>query len=167
MDIDWSSLDGVEAWAEQLDALLVNAEESAQQEAVAERLAAARLLDAFILHSPPGEAYGELDAVAGGARRSLLLATLSERLADLSVRSSRLAELRKAFREGAGELAGAARRLRLEKAKRVVDAATEAIDAAKQLRTGIDEASDEELAKRIDSAIRAVQLLRETVEAKA
>lgn len=183
MPSEFDNITNLDGWRKKLDELLLAAREAGANEDLSVRLDVSDRLTKFIIRNPPsipGDAatseFDSMDRIAREASEGLLLATMQERLAAIVNKTTELATLRKKIdgRTAANQVEAAS--IRLEKARRVVDATTEAIAAMADLKKAIDEARDDDtasgasdaefrdLAKKIDAAISRIQSLRNDVE---
>lgn len=172
--MDWDEIHGFEAWAAVLAELIDAATLAFNNRDHDEKNAALAKLRDFIGHSPNDVAAG-LDEIALRAIAAIVAKSWDEGVAEMHARSAELARLTKQI--GAITASGneAAASIRLEKARRVVDRATETIQSMnalrKQLRQELDAIAEaggddevEAAIARIDQAIRAVQTMRNAVE---
>jgi hypothetical protein len=179
MGTEFDKLKTLADWRGKLDELLRAARDVSQSEIVDVRMNVAERLTHFIIENPPTldsdpatEEYEELDRVAKAAHDSLLLGTIQQRVAAIMGHIAEVAILRKKMENRVAANLEAAAALRLEKAKRVVDSATQCVAVMLDLKKEIanastNGASSAELAaleKQLETVIDGIQALRNDVE---
>lgn len=179
MASEFDNISDLAGWRKKLDELLAAAREAATKDGLDPRLEVSERLTKFIIRNPPAVAgdpvsgeYESMDRVAREASDALLLGTIQERVAAIVGRTTELATLRKKIDNRTAANRESAASIRLEKARRVVDATTEAVAALIDLKKEIEEASGsgvdlaelKALAKKIDALVSRAQTLRNEVE---
>jgi len=179
MPSEFDKIKGLDRWRAKLEELLSAARGAAAADDLDARLEIADRLTEFIIRNPPALAqdpaslaYEEMDRIAKEAHDGLLLASIQERVAAIAGRTAELARLTKEVESQVAENEKAAATLRLEKARRMVDATTGAIatmlDLKKELEcaaaTGASQADWEALATEINTLVARIQKLRNDVE---
>ena len=162
--IDWSSLQTFADWAKALDDLLTHASSAVAASDTSQKVEAQKSLKTFIDKSPNPMA-DRLDAIAKQAINDIFADTLEKSMAAIGSRTAELASLVKTIQAITGEAEQDAASIRLEKAKRVVDATTETVQALLDLRATLkDGATDQALGSDIEKVVAAIQKLRSQVE---
>jgi hypothetical protein len=179
MASEFDKIKNLAGWRAKLDELLAAARAVAQNDDLDARLKVADRLTEFIIKNPPAlpddpatTEYEDMDRVAKEAHDALLLATIQERVASIMSKTAELAALRKKIEGRAAANREAAASIRLEKARRVVAATTDAVAAMTELKKEIERAADSEvqdadmaaLGKQLDTLITRIQTLRSDVE---
>ncbi len=179
MATEFDKIKNLAGWRAKLDELLAAARATAKIEDLDLRLEIADRLTEFIIHNPPVLAnnpstaeYEEMDRVAKEAHDGLLLASIQERVATIMSKTAEMAALRKKIEVQTAADRKAAASIRLEKARRVIDATTEAVAAMNDLKKEIDGTSKSEvqggdmtaLGKKLETLIANFQGLRGEVE---
>jgi hypothetical protein len=165
MSINWDSLNRFEDWASALHELLAAATDSIMSGDVAERVEAQKELNNFIIQSPNAVA-GELDNIAKGAINDIFQTAVDEALASISSRTAALAMHVKTVRAVTLETEAAAKSIKLESATKAIGAATQIIRDLNSLKTVLsDSEDDQELAEKIDRAVKSIQDLVPSVMA--
>jgi hypothetical protein len=179
MASEFDKIKNLAGWRAKLDELLKAAREVAQDDDLDKRLAVADRLTRFIVNNPPAlpddpatAEYDDMDRVAKDAHDALLLATIQERVAGIMSKTAELASLRKKIEGRTAANREAAASIRLEKARRVVEATTGAVSAMKDLKkeieqgigSGVEDADLAALGKQLDTLIERIQTLRSNVE---
>ncbi len=162
---EWDGIEGVEGWRNKLNELLGEAEAMAKNQNIDDRLALSRRLTDFILQSSPGTPeIKQLDEIAGDTAKGLLMGTIDDRLKSIRAASVEYTKLAKQFDAQAETASAAASSIRLERIHRVATSLTDSINAVKELRTGLKEGEDDELAARLDRALKSLQDFRNSIE---
>ena len=162
---EWDDIEGVEGWTKKLNELLGEAEAMAKNQNMEDRLALSRRLTDFILQSGPHTPeIKELDEIAGETAKGLMLGSIDDRLKSIRAASVEYAKLTKQFETQAGAASAAAGSIRLDRIRRVTTSLTDSINAVKELRTGLTEGEDDELATRLDRAMKSLQDFRNSIE---
>ncbi len=183
MPSEFDNITDLAGWRKKLDELLTTARTVAAQDDIDPRLEVSDRLTKFIVKNPPStpgdpasSEYESMDRVAREASDGLLLATIQERVAAIVSRTTELASVRKKIDSRTAANKAEAASIRLEKARRVVDATTEAVAAMIDLKKDLERAFKEagiagdsgtdfsELAKKIDGLISRIQSVRNEVE---
>ena len=180
MATEFDRIKSLAGWRAKLEELLGAAREAAQQDDFDTRLEVADRLTQFIVCNPPEvpddpetAEYTEMDRLAKEAHDGLLLASIQERVAAIMSRTAEFAALRKQIEAQANANAQAAASIRLEKARKVVDATTNAVAAMMDLKKQVESAAKDgqasdftALGKQLEKAIESIQALRHEVETK-
>lgn len=165
MSINWDSLNTFEDWASALHELLTTATDSIKSGDVTERVEAQKQLNDFIIQSPNAVA-GELDNIAKNAINDIFQTAVDEALASIPSRTADLAMHVKTVKAVTLAAVTAAKSIKLESATKVIGTATQIIRDLNDLKTAISESEDDqELAKKIDKAVKAIQDLVPSVMA--
>jgi hypothetical protein len=179
MASEFDKIKNLAGWRAKLDELLQAARAAAQDDDLDARLEVADRLTEFIVNNPPAltddlatAEYADMDRVAKDAHDALLLVTIQERVAGIMSKTAELAALRKQIEGRAAANREAAASIRLEKARRVVAATTDAVTAMLDLKREIERAADSgiqdadlvALGKQLDVLIGSTQTLRSDVE---
>jgi hypothetical protein len=183
MPSEFDNIQDLAGWRNKLDELLAAARDVAAKDDIDARLEVSDRLTKFIIKNPPStpsdpisSEYDLMDRVAREASDALLLATIQERVASIVNRTTELATLRKKIDNRTAANRDETASIRLEKARRVVDATTQAVlamtDLKKELEKAVKDAgtaagsgSDfSELAKKLDALISRIQSVRSEVE---
>jgi hypothetical protein len=166
----------IQSWRDQLNSLLEQARTAGQAGTFEERQAVAVELRTFIGETPPTvpdlpetAEFEEMDKIALGAHRALMLGAAEERVAAIMANTAELAGLAKKVQAQTAANEQAARSIRLEKARKVVVASTDAIAAITELKTQIEAQTGAEgqvavLGEKLGKALAALRDLRQTVE---
>ena len=166
----------IQSWRDQLNGLLEQARTAGQAGTDEERIAVADELRNFISDTPsvlpdqPETAeFAEMDKIALGAHNALLLGAAEARVAAIMANTAELAGLAKKVQAQTAANEQAARSIRLEKARKVVVASTDAIAAITELKTQIEAQTGAEgqvavLGEKLGKALAALRDLRQTVE---
>ena len=162
---EFDGIEGVKGWGAKLESMLAEAKEIAQKDELKERLQMSERLTAFILESRPNtQEILELDKIAEKTASSLLMETIEKRLAEITARTAEYQRLTKQFKAMAEENQAAADSIRLKNIIKTVDSATDAINAAKELKKSLkDNAKDKNIAKLIDETVIAIEKFRSVV----
>lgn len=165
MSINWDSLSTFEDWAGVLHELLATATGSITSGDITERVEAQKKLNDFIIQSPNAIA-GELDNIAKNAINDIFITAIDEALASISSRTADLAIHVKTVKAVTQEAENAAKSIKLESATKVIGAATKIIQDLNNLKNAIsDSEDDQELAEKIDNAVKSIQDLVPSVMA--
>lgn len=179
MASEFDKIKNLAGWRAKLDELLEAARAVAQNDDLDARLKVADRLTEFIVNNPPAlpddpatAEYEDMDRVAKDAHDALLLATIQERVAGIMSQTAELAALRKKVEGRTSANREAAASIRLEKARRVVAATTDAVAAMMDLKKeieraaegGIQDADTAALGKQLVTLIERIQTLRSDVE---
>jgi len=183
MASEFDNIQDLTGWRNKLDELLAVARTVASNDDIDARLDVSDRLTKFIIKNPPStpgdptsSEYDLMDRVARDASNALLLTTIQERVASIVSRTTELAALRKKIDSRTAANREEAASIRLEKARRVVDATTQAVAAITDLKkeledavvdagAGVASSSDfTELARKLDALISRIQSVRSEVE---
>jgi hypothetical protein len=183
MASEFDNIADLAGWRKKLDELLTAARTAAAQDDIDVRLEVSDRLTKFIVKNPPSipgdpasSEYDAMDRIAREASDGLLLATIQQRVAAIVSRTTELAAIRKKIDSRTAANRDEAASIRLEKARRVVDATTEAVAAMTDLKKELEDAVKDsgnaggsgtdfsELAKKIDGLISRIQSVRSEVE---
>jgi hypothetical protein len=129
------------------------------------RFAESRRLREFIRESyPNSDEIQALDEIAKKAAIGLLEQNIDERLKSIAARDAELAQLAKQFEGAASDAEGAAASIRLERARKALDALTDGIVKMKELRGALKSVADKDLVKALEKAMAAAQAARSLIE---
>jgi flagellin-specific chaperone FliS len=167
MSTEFDNVTGFDGWSGALAGLLEAAQDASAGDDLAKRTAVARRLGTYILKSPPGGDFDALDDIAKQTAIDLLKQNMDERNQAIMKNVAELASLTKTLQAGARANLTAAGSIRLERARAVVDHATDTVRALTELRASLNEETDEELAKKLENLVRRLQDLRNLVEAES
>ena len=161
---EWNGITEVEGWSKKLGSLLKEARQVAQDGDLQKRLTLNERLMQFIGHSYPNTPeIRSLDDVASQTATALMLGTIENRLAAISERTAIYQKVKKEFKAQAEGNKAKADSIRLKGATVLIDAASRTIESAKALRASLtDKAADNQLRKRIDDAVKAIETLRKS-----
>jgi hypothetical protein len=163
MSINWSKLQTYEDWAKVLRGILERAAQALQDAEL--RGTVKRDLITFVDESP-NWLIRDLDDIAGDSIKDLAKADINEALASIEARTVDLIRLTKSVTSVKDQAQLDAKSLRLEKAKQVVDATTNTVNAIKELKSSLGSGgADKDLDKLATLAMKAIQDLRAAVEA--
>jgi hypothetical protein len=162
---EWDGIRGVDGWRKKLHALAEEAKALALVDDLEKRFALCDRLNAFIVNSRPNDkTIQALDAIAADTATSLMQATVDERLQGLAERGAELALLTKQLEGHAAAADASAQALRLECARKTVDAVTETVSSLKELKRLLGSGDDAELARGVEQAINTLQRIRNAIE---
>lgn len=176
MPDEFSQLNGLDQWRAKFDELMAVARNAAANDDIDPRIAISARLTEFTIMNPTGlpgsdeEAeYRAMDDAAQEAADAVLMDAVATRVQRIAARTSEVAGLRKNIESQTRSNTAAASSIRLDKAKRVIDTTTQLVSSLQDLRRDIidaaEDSSDADLSKRIETAIRSVQKLRQEIEA--
>lgn len=164
MTTQWDELITYDNWAAALGTLLKRARAALEKGDAAARGAVKRDLIEYIDESP-NWLIRNLDDVAHEAIKDLGKADINEALISIESRTIDLIKITKSLKSITEDNQAAAGALRLEKARRVVDASTQLVGTIKELRDQLSSAAkDKKLETLASEAIKAVQDLRAALE---
>lgn len=162
---EWDNIEGFEQWSTKLGELIDAAKEAARDPDIETRFVASRRLTAFIEHSwPNDQAISALDKLAAQTAQNLMLATIDERLHELSGRTADWLLITKQIRDQTESAGKKAAEIRLEKAHRVAQSLTESVHLLQDLRGSLGDSGDPEFAKNVAKAVDTLQKLRAQIE---
>lgn len=162
---EWDDIEGLQQWSEKLGELLEAARQAALDPDTDKRFGLSRRLTEFIQHSHPNDAaIKALDRIAGQAAQDLMLATIDERLREISGRTAEWLQIAKQFRDQAAEADRRAAEIRLDKARKVAVSLTESVHLLQDLRTSLSDTDDPEFARNVAKAVETLQKLRAQIE---
>ncbi|MGQ9685210.1 MAG: hypothetical protein ACUVT2_02725 [Thiobacillaceae bacterium] len=162
---EWDDIEGLQQWGDKLGELLEAARQAALDPDTDKRFAVRRQLTDFIQHSHPNDAaIKTLDRIAGQTAQDLMLATIDERLREISGRTAEWLQIAKQFRDQAAEAARRAAKMHLDKVHRVAVSLTESVYMLQDLRASQSDADDPEFAKNVAKAVETLQKLRQQIE---
>ncbi|MCB1860051.1 MAG: hypothetical protein KDI63_17405 [Gammaproteobacteria bacterium] len=165
MNIDWDSLNTFEEWAAVLHQLLGSASESIQSGDIAKRVATQNALHNFIMHSP-NLFSAELDEIARKTIADIFETALDEALNNIASRSAELAMHIKTVRAVTQQAESAVKSIRLERATKVIESATQVIRDLADLKLAISTSTgDQALHAKIDKTVKSIQDLVPSVMA--
>jgi hypothetical protein len=162
--IDWSKLRTFDDWSRALRQLLDEANAAAVAKDRDRIKAVISQLGEFQDRSP-NRMCRTLDEIALRAVKDLMAAAISDAVTNIASRSAELSQYLKETKAIVAENKQKTSTLRLDRAKDLVVASTNVIQAAVDLRAELKtSAQDKDLEERIAGAIAAVQNLRNAVE---
>lgn len=179
MPSEFDKIKNLAGWRAKLDELLQAARAVALSDDLDARLDVADRLTEFIVNNPSAlpddlasAEYADMDRVAKDAHDALLLDTIQARVAGIMGKTAELAALRKQIESRTAANRETAASIRLEKARRVVAATTDAVASMMDLKKEIERAADSgiedadlvALGKQLDNLIERTQTLRSQVE---
>lgn len=164
MAIDWNKLQTYEDWADTLKILLNNAHKALTNNDPLARGAVKRDLITFIDESP-NWLIKNLDDIAYEAIKDLGKADINDAITSIDSRTVEIVRLTKSVRSITEEAETVASALRFEKAKQVVDASTNVVNAIKDLKNELESnAKDKKIDSLATDAIKSLQDLRAAIE---
>jgi len=162
---EWDNIKGLEQWSNKLGELLEAARQAAFDPDTDKRFGVSHRLNEFIRHSHPNDAaIKTLDRIAGQAAQDLMLATIDERLREISGRTAEWLQIAKQFRDQAVEAGRRAAEIRLHKMHRVAVSLTESVHLLQDLRASLSDTEDPEFARNVAKAVETLQKLRQQIE---
>jgi hypothetical protein len=166
----------IKKWRDKLAGLLEESRAVAQSTSLAERLALADELQAFIIYNPPSLEeepetleFEEMDKIARQVHDGLLLDAINDRVAIVMGQTAELAGLTKKIQGQTAANEKAAKALRFEKAQNVISTTTATVAAIKELKQQVETQTiaGEDVAalgKKLGEALETLQDLRTAVE---
>ena len=165
---EFDGIEGFDGWNEKLSELLGAAEQAAQEDDLAPRLAVSRRLTDFVVNSTPNTPeILALDQIANATRSALLRATIEERLQSLAEREGELASLTKKMALVTTAANESAASIRLQRANNLVKSLTESVQSLKEFQGVLSaDSTDAELVASVEKVVASIQKLRTQVENK-
>lgn len=157
MSINWYSLITFDDWAAVLHQLLDKASESIQSGDVSKRVETQKELNSFIMQSPNAIA-AELDEIAQKAINDIFQTAVDEALTGIASRTAELARHIKTVKAVTQETNATAKSIKLERATKVIESATQTIRDLNNLKVAISGSEDDRaLAGKIDKVTKSIQ----------
>ena len=174
MASEFDGITGSVDWRAKLEELLGEARRAAVEDDVQARVKVSTRLSEFVIRNPPSSAttsdgadYAAMDRIASEAAEAVLLAVVEDRVRRIVGRTTELAVLRKRVDAQTATNASTASTLRLDKAKRVVEATTDVVSVMLDLKNELvdsEDVDDTVIAKKIDALVSRIQKLRSEIE---
>ncbi|HEX8877584.1 MAG TPA: hypothetical protein VF777_12610 [Phycisphaerales bacterium] len=163
MPNEFAGITGYSGWKTKLDQLLAIATTASQGGTPAQRRKIAERLIEFAMQSPDRDGIPELDTIALDASRTILLDNIAGAVDSIAARTASIVAMTKQLGEIGRAAEEQASSIRLERARRMVDAMTEIVRAADDLDSVLTD-DDKVLRAKIKKIADALLDLRGEVE---
>lgn len=165
---EFANIKTIEGWTKKLGELLTEAKKAAQQDDFAKRLDINDRLIQFVVKSRPNsDEIKSMDEIATQTASALMKQTIDERIEAITERTGHYLKLAKELEEQTATNEAKADAIRLKKLVNVVDSITQTITNSKELVKSIENnASDKDLKKKLQSAIKSLEALRNLAGSK-
>ena len=165
--MNWNEIQGFDGWSAALERLIAELADAVNAQDFARKDAGLQDLRDYIKHSP-NDVAGPLDDIALRTVLGVIATDWQDGAEELATRSAELAKLTKQIRAITEDNVAAAEGLRLTRIREVVDGSTDALRRFGDLKAQLEaeEGADAKaVVTKIKAAIKAVQSLRNAVEA--
>ncbi len=162
---EWENIEGLEGWSRKLGELLEDAAKASQSENFDSRLKENQRLIQFTIESWPNTPeMKRLDEIAYEAAVGLMKQTIEERIAAITSRTGIYQQLAKDIRVQTEANHASADSIRLKAIVKLLDSATETVEAAKAAQEALQSGPDDpELAKKIKLTVTAIENLKKSI----
>lgn len=162
--IDWTKLKSFDDWASTLNTLLDEARSAvAAKDDIRIQSVVSELVE--FQEESPNVSCRTLDQIANRAVKDAVASAVTDAVSSIASRSAELANYVKEMKAIVADTKEAAKSIRFERAKELVLASTNVIQAAMNLRAELkNDADDKSLDQAITATVEAVQKLRSAVE---